>query len=78
MDFKLFAMLSCLFFSTNSLSQNTPCSGKKGGISHCLNNYFVCMDGTISQSKQICPEFLKSLNKNKEKSNEQNGTDPDN
>ncbi|PUT38743.1 hypothetical protein DIZ81_13285 [Legionella taurinensis] len=78
MDFKLFTILCCLVFSANSFSKNTPCSGKKGGISHCLNNYFVCNDGTISQSKQICPKFLKSNNKNTENSNEQDSTDPDN
>lgn len=31
-----------------------PCSGKKGGISHCLGSYFVCRDGSTSQSKRIC------------------------
>lgn len=31
-----------------------PCSGKKGGISHCLGSYFVCKDGSTSQSKRIC------------------------
>lgn len=31
-----------------------PCSGSKGGISHCLGSYFVCKDGTTSASKRIC------------------------
>lgn len=31
-----------------------PCSGKKGGISHCLGDKFACNDGTISQSKKKC------------------------
>lgn len=31
-----------------------PCSGKKGGVSHCLGKYFVCNDGTTSQSKRVC------------------------
>ncbi|QEY25802.1 YdcA family protein [Neisseria zalophi] len=31
-----------------------PCSGKKGGISHCSGGKFVCVDGTISKSKKIC------------------------
>lgn len=31
-----------------------PCSGKKGGISHCLGSYFVCKDGSTSASKRIC------------------------
>lgn len=32
-----------------------PCSGKKGGISHCTKGgKFVCNDGTISKSKKVC------------------------
>lgn len=31
-----------------------PCSGKKGGISHCQGKKFVCNDGSISASKKIC------------------------
>lgn len=31
-----------------------PCSGKKGGISHCSGGKFVCNDGSISGSKKIC------------------------
>ncbi|MET3892779.1 hypothetical protein ABIE41_003855 [Bosea sp. OAE506] len=35
-------------------ARNTPCSGKKGGVSHCMGSYFVCKDGTTSQSKKPC------------------------
>ncbi len=31
-----------------------PCSGSKGGISHCDGSKFVCKDGSISGSKKIC------------------------
>ncbi|EGU01036.1 hypothetical protein MW722_000606 [Acinetobacter baumannii] len=31
-----------------------PCSGKKGGVSHCNGSKFVCNDGSISASKKIC------------------------
>ncbi|MGS5360331.1 YdcA family protein [Acinetobacter baumannii] len=31
-----------------------PCSGKKGGVSHCDDSKFVCNDGSISASKKIC------------------------
>ena len=31
-----------------------PCSGKKGGISHCSGSKFVCNDGSISKSKRSC------------------------
>lgn len=33
---------------------NKPCSGAKGGISHCAAGSFVCNDGSISASKKIC------------------------
>lgn len=31
-----------------------PCSGGKGGVSHCDGSKFVCKDGSISGSKKIC------------------------
>lgn len=31
-----------------------PCSGKKGGISHCDGKKFVCNDGSVSASKKVC------------------------
>lgn len=37
-----------------ALAANTPCSGRKGGVDHCLNGQFVCNDGSISASKKIC------------------------
>ena len=41
-------------FSANASARNYPCSGKKGGVSHCENGKFVCKDGTISKAKKIC------------------------
>lgn len=35
----------------------TPCSGSKGGISHCMGRYFVCNDGSTSQSKRDCTTY---------------------
>ena len=51
-----FVMTSVAFFGlvTNADARNYPCSGKKGGVSHCQNGKFVCKDGTISASKKIC------------------------
>ncbi|MFC4623089.1 hypothetical protein ACFO3A_12800 [Comamonas nitrativorans] len=51
-----FVMASVAFFGlmANADARNYPCSGKKGGVSHCQNGKFVCKDGTISASKQIC------------------------
>lgn len=31
-----------------------PCSGNKGGISHCSGGKFVCKDGTFSKSTKTC------------------------
>lgn len=40
-----------------------PCSGSKGGISHCTSGgQFVCNDGTLSRSKKICSGYGSSAN----------------
>lgn len=44
----------CLLTSQAHARGNTPCSGKKGGVSHCSGGKFVCKDGTVSRSKKIC------------------------
>lgn len=32
-----------------------PCSGSKGGISHCTKSgQFVCNDGSVSKSSKTC------------------------
>lgn len=36
---------------------NKPCTGKRGGISHCEGARFICRDGTTSQSKKDCRSF---------------------
>jgi endonuclease G len=43
-----------LILPFTALAQNTPCSGKKGGISHCDGAKFVCNDGSYSRSKKTC------------------------
>ncbi|EGY5283617.1 hypothetical protein AXE41_RS01695 [Acinetobacter baumannii] len=47
-----------LVFSSLSVAEagrgRQPCSGKKGGVSHCDGSKFVCNDGSISASKKIC------------------------
>lgn len=35
-------------------ARNQPCSGKKGGVSHCSGGKFVCKDGSVSASKRTC------------------------
>ncbi|MDP2786631.1 MAG: hypothetical protein Q8O79_00930 [Pseudomonadota bacterium] len=46
------ALLFAVSMATHAA--NTPCSGKKGGISHCESGRFICNDGTVSQSKKTC------------------------
>ncbi|MGB2785152.1 hypothetical protein [Psychrobacter sp.] len=54
----ILSLIACVFMVA-SISQvqakNTPCSGKMGGVSHCSKDgKFVCKNGKISQSKQVC------------------------
>lgn len=53
----LFTGLAVMLMAAPLMSQakgRQPCSGKKGGISHCSGGKFVCQDGSISKSKRIC------------------------
>ncbi len=43
-----------LVFSGSIVAANTPCSGMKGGISHCEGRFFICNDGSHSASKKDC------------------------
>lgn len=47
-------LMAASLSSTVFAKGRQPCSGKKGGISHCSSGKFVCNDGSISQSKRIC------------------------
>jgi len=47
-------LLALSLLSDVSLAANTPCSGRKGGVSHCAGADFVCNDGSISASKRVC------------------------
>lgn len=54
---KFICMLFALLLTLTAGAANTanyPCSGKKGGVSHCAGERFVCNDGSISASKKIC------------------------
>jgi len=37
-----------------TFAANTPCSGRKGGISPCQGATFICNDGSVSTSKKNC------------------------
>lgn len=47
-------LLSLVLLCGTALAGNTPCSGKKGGVSHCAGGKHVCNDGSISASKKVC------------------------
>ena len=56
----VFRPLIALIFVLVSLpagATNSPCSGKKGGISHCRGAMFVCQDSSTSASKQDCRTY---------------------
>jgi hypothetical protein len=57
------AVITALIVSTGALAEdpsrvvpqavtvpNEPCTGKKGGISHCQGDAFICNDGSKSAS----------------------------
>jgi deoxyribonuclease-1 len=41
---------------SSAFAANTPCSGKKGGVAACRNGAFLCQDGSVSASKQVCTD----------------------
>ncbi|VVE37942.1 hypothetical protein PPN31114_03999 [Pandoraea pneumonica] len=51
---RLSLLLVMAFFTVTANATNYPCSGKKGGIDHCVGEQFLCRDGSISASKRIC------------------------
>ncbi|MEG2804575.1 hypothetical protein [Stenotrophomonas sp.] len=47
-------LLGAAMASGAAMAGNTPCSGRKGGVSHCASGQFVCNDGSISASRKVC------------------------
>lgn len=50
-------IIAMLAFQGVAFAENTPCSGKKGGVAHCRGNLFVCQDGSTSGSKKDCRTY---------------------
>lgn len=51
------ATFACLVLATTVTQANAanyPCSGRKGGVSHCQGELFICNDGSVSGSKRSC------------------------
>jgi endonuclease G len=55
-------LISALLFPLAGYAANTPCSGKKGGISHCEGSRFVCNDGSYSRSQKNCSSVFSGNN----------------
>lgn len=49
-------------FAPDANAANTPCSGSKGGISHCQGETFICNDGSVSASKKSCQAVFGGSN----------------
>lgn len=54
MIWRVLVLAIAVGIASPALAANKPCSGKKGGISHCAGGKFVCNDGSISGSKKYC------------------------
>lgn len=52
-------------FSINTVSaQNYPCSGKKGGVSHCENGKFICnMKAQVNQNEFVLMKVIQRKNR---------------
>lgn len=51
------ATCACLVLASivaQANAANYPCSGRKGGVSHCQGELFICNDGSVSGSKRSC------------------------
>jgi len=51
---RLVIALLLIGLATTTHARNYPCSGSKGGVSHCEGATWVCNDGTASGSKRNC------------------------
>ena len=47
-----------LLAASPAIAANEPCSGRKGGISHCQGSTFICNDGSVSASKKDCSNYM--------------------
>lgn len=58
-------LLALLILPITGWSGGEPCSGKKGGISHCEGSQFVCNDGSTSKSTKDCSSYINGNAKQK-------------
>lgn len=54
----LLALMMLVTMQAEAARGRQPCSGSKGGISHCTaEGGFICNDGSLSQSKRFCSGY---------------------
>ncbi|WP_072011917.1 hypothetical protein [Trabulsiella guamensis] len=54
----ILSVFMLMFVIPSVNARNEPCSGSKGGISHCTaDGKFVCRDGELSRSKRKCSGY---------------------
>ena len=51
-------LLALFILPLSTIAGGKPCSGKKGGISHCEGSQFVCNNGSISKSTKDCSSYI--------------------
>jgi endonuclease G len=51
-------LIALLLIPLTTIAGGKPCSGKKGGISHCEDSQFVCNDGSTSKSTKDCTSYI--------------------
>ena len=51
-------LILLLLIPLSTIAGGKPCSGKKGGISHCEGSQFVCNDGSSSKSTKDCSSYI--------------------
>jgi endonuclease G len=51
-------LFALLLIPLSTIAGGKPCSGKKGGISHCEGSQFVCNNGSFSKSKKDCSSYI--------------------
>ena len=50
-------LIASAFFMVANMADargRQPCSGSKGGVSHCSGGKFICNAGSVSRSQKIC------------------------
>jgi endonuclease G len=52
-------LFALLLIPLSTIAGGKPCSGKKGGISHCEGSQFVCNDSSVSKSIKDCSSYIK-------------------